>query len=400
MYKILILSHMYPNSINPTYGIFVHEQVRELIKQRYKVRVISPVPWAPIPVRWIKKKWRQYARVPQKEIKEGCEIYYPRYLSFPNRHFVEIQDFFYYWGIKKLVSKIYQDFKFELIHAHAVLPDGYGALLLRKQYKCPIVVTVHGVDIYSTINKNEKCRKSILNVLRKADKIIVVSSVFKKVVDRYVNKNNMLTINNGVACDKVFQRKSEMATAFEGKKVLLSVGSLIERKGHMVVLKAIVRIVKKVPNIIYIIAGDGPERRKLKEEVCKQKLSDKVIFLGNIHYEKVMEYMSLCNIFVLPSWNESFGLVYIEAMAHGKPVIGCHGEGVEDIVTDGDSGMLVNPQDVKCLEEALLKLLIDEKYAIQIGKKGKKVVARDFVLRKKVGEITGLYERLLKKLPT
>jgi len=399
MYKILILSHMYPNSINPTYGIFVHEQVRELIKQRYKVRVISPVPWAPIPVRWIKKKWHQYAQVPQKEIKEGCEVYHPRYLSFPNSHFVEMSGFFYYWGIKNLVNKIYQDFKFELIHAHAVLPDGYGALLLKKQYKCPIVVTVHGVDIYSTINKNEKCRRSILNVLKKADKIIVVSSVLKKLVGKYLNRQDIFVINNGIDLDRIFRRRSEMKANFGGKKILLSVGSLIERKGHIFVLKAMARIIGEVPNIVYLVVGDGPEQKKLKEEAHKLNLSDKVVFLGNICCEKVMEYMSICNIFVLPSWDESFGVVYIEAMAHGKPVIGCYGEGIEDIVTDGDSGILADPKDLKSLEKVILRLLTDEKFAIQIGKKGQEVVARDFVLSNKAKEIIRLYKRLFPKSP-
>ncbi len=159
--KILIISHMYPSAFNEITGIFVHQQVKELIKQGCQVEVICPVPATPFPIKYLSKKWRKYSEIPQNTRLEGVKIFYPRYLSFPRAFFFENSGKMMYRGIKKVVNNIYnKGFKFDLIHAHVALPDGYAGMKIAKKYKKPLVVTIHGQSFHTIIFRNIECKKN------------------------------------------------------------------------------------------------------------------------------------------------------------------------------------------------------------------------------------------------
>ncbi|MBP8961263.1 glycosyltransferase family 4 protein, partial [Patescibacteria group bacterium] len=115
---------MYPSSFDEAAGIFVHEQVKALIKKGVEVRVISPIPWTPFPINRIKGKWRKYSQVPSRAIWDDVEIFYSRYLAFPGAWFFASSGKRMHRGIKEMIERIYQEFPFDLIHAHVALPDG------------------------------------------------------------------------------------------------------------------------------------------------------------------------------------------------------------------------------------------------------------------------------------
>ncbi len=395
--KILVLSHLYPNSIHFTWGIFVSEQVKELAK-KVDVKVVAPVPWVPRQTRWVKKKWSEYAKIPQREMIDGIEVYHPRYCLFPRKFLYHLSGFQYYWGVKNVVDEIHRNFKFDLIHAHVAIPDGFGAICLKERYQCPTIVTIHGADIFATIKQNEACRKAVVSVLEKSDKVIVVSSLLKNLIKEYLHLNNLSVINNGITLEKVYLCHSDLKKQYNDKKIILTVGNLIERKGHVYALNAIAKIVNLYPDIIYLIIGEGPQKKNLTQTISKLGLSNYVVFLGNLPHEKVLEYMSIANVFVLPSWAEAFGMVYIEAMAHAIPVIGCVSEGIEDIVTHGESGYLVPVKNSVHIESAIEKLLGDEAFAERLGNEGKKVVYDHFDLNKKSAQIYKLYSETINKV--
>ena len=386
--NILVLSHMYPNKINPVYGIFVHEQVKELVRQGCEVRVISPVAWTPFPIKYLSAKWKAHSEIPLKQNWEGIEVYYPRYLSFPQDFLLGISGWLCYYGMKSLIFQIYKDFKFRLIHAHAMLPSGYTAMILRYKYNKPVVLTIHGVDAYFTIYKY---KKTATKILKGVNKIIAVSSVIKRILSNYIKPDKIAVINNGIPTEKIFFGKSTLKNKYLSKKVILSVGNLIEQKGHMHVLKALKKLAKKYQETIYLIIGIGPEEKKLRKYVVEYGLSQNVKFLGQIPHQKVMEYMSVCDMFVLSSWNEGFGVVYIEAMAHGKPVIACKGEGIEDVITDKETGLLVNSKDADSLVDAFDFLLSHPEKAQEIGEKGKRTVLENYTWSKNVQKNIEIY---------
>lgn len=179
--KILIISHMYPSLYNEMAGIFIRQQVRELLRQGCELKVVSPIPLVPFPMNKISSRWHKLAGIPWMTKDDGVEVYYPRYLAFPRAMLFELYGWFMYQGCKKIVSKIYNDFAFDLIHAHVALPDGYAALLLNRRYQVPLVVTIHGQDLQQTLHKNNFCKKALLKVFKQVDRVIAVSTKLKQI---------------------------------------------------------------------------------------------------------------------------------------------------------------------------------------------------------------------------
>ena len=395
--RVLILSHLYPNTMNSVRGIFVHEQVQELIRQGCEVRVVSPVPWSPIPLSWLLDNYRSLARIPHKALWYGVEVRYPRYRLFPRGYFFEYSGWLYYLGVRKAVKEIHREFSFDIIHAHIALPDGYGAFLLSKAYGKPFVVTIHGHDIRTTIHRNERCRRSILKVFEAASKVICVSTRLKnQCLQAYGRDGNKFeVVNNGVSPAKVFEGVNPLREKYRGKRILLTVGNLVKRKAHDYVIQALSKILETNPQVVYLIVGGGPEETALRQLVGSLGLDEHVGFCGQQENEVAMQYMALCDVFVMPSWNEPFGVVYLEAMASGKPVVACQGQGIEDVVVDGQTGLLVEPKDVKSLQAALLKLLSDREFAENMGERGKQMVLANFTWEKNAKKAMRIYEKVL-----
>lgn len=397
--RILVISHMYPSTFNEVNGIFVHQQVEELRGQGCEVKVISPVPWTPFPINYISKKWKKYSEIPQKMVWEGIEVYYPRFLSFPKALFFAPSGSRMYKGIKDTVAGIYKDFKFDIIHSHVALPDGYCGMLVAKEYKKPLVVTIHGKDFYKTIFRNEKCKGNIEKVICFSTKTIVVSNILKNIGKDNLNieKNKLNVIPNGIDLKKL--KTGNINDSFDeqyrNKRIFLSVGYLIMRKAHRYVIEALSKLILKYPNIIYLIGGDGPEENNLKKLAKKEGLEKLIKFFGRLNHQEVMRLMRSCDIFILPSWNEAFGVVYLEAMANGKPVIACRGEGIDGIIKDKETGILVKPKDVDSLVKAMDYLLSNLDEARDIGKRARKLVLKNYSWEKSAEKIIKVYQEVL-----
>jgi len=389
---------MYPSNFNEIGGIFVHQQVKELKKQGCEVIVISPVPWTPFPIKYLSQKWRKYSEIPKKEILDGIEIYYPRYLTFPRALFFTSSGKRMHWGIKKIVAKIYKNFKFDIIHAHVALPDGYAGMMLAKKYKKPLIVTIHGQDFYQTIYKNKKCKKNIEKVINFSKKTIVVSNQLKKIGEKKlkIESAKLVVVPNGIDLNDIHpQNENDFSDKYQNKKIILSVSYLIKRKGVDYNIKAIAKLIDKYPDIICLVIGDGEERKNLEELVQKMNLKKYVKFLGQLPHDEAMEYISICDIFSLPSWDEGFGIVYIEAMAHGKPAIACQGQGIEDVIKDKETGILVEPKNVNNLTKVIDFLLLNPKEAKEIGEMGQKIVLENYTWSQVVEKIINIYKNIL-----
>ena len=395
--KVLVISHMYPSTFNEIGGIFVHEQVKVLVSKGIKVQVVSPVPRTPFPINYLSSKWKKYSTVPEKTVYEGINIWYPRYLTFPRAWFFASSGQRMYLGIKDVVAKIYKEFQFDLIHAHVALPDGYAGMKVAQKYKKPLIVNIHGQDFQQTIFKNNKCKKNIEKIINFSEKTIVVSRKLKRIGKKYleINKDKIIVVPNGINREDIYTEKNKNIQDYKDKKVILSVSHLIKTKGIDLNIKAIAKLKSKYSNIIYLIIGKGDEKKKLKELVNKLNLQNMVKFIGEVSHHKVMEYMAVCDIFSLPSWNEGFGIVYLEAMAQGKPVIGCQGEGIEDFVENGKTGLLVKPKDVDSLVEALDFLLSHPIEAQEIGKRAGDLVLKNYTWGKNAERTIEVYREVL-----
>ncbi|HHV71637.1 MAG TPA: glycosyltransferase family 4 protein, partial [Clostridia bacterium] len=231
-------------------------------------------------------------------------------------------------------------------------------------------------------------------VITKADKVIYVSSYLKDFAYKELGTaGNWTIIFNGIAYPP-----PPVEVAKKEELVILSVANLIPRKGLDILIKAFSLVSKNSPSrAVLRIVGDGPERKKLQQLAEELELKEQVVLLGRKNHAEVNREMANCDIFCLPSWHEGFGVVYLEAMAYGKPVIGCKNQGINDLVVDGINGFLVGEGDVLGLANCLRELMINSDLRREIGRAGRDTVKERFTLAKEAADLKGLYSSLLVK---
>lgn len=338
--KVLYLSGMYPTQSYPQKGIFCHEQVKALKKIGIDVDVV--VPMTIYDKEYKARKWNY----------DGVEIQYIRFLKFPGTKGYEYIGKLLYFSL--LFSGI--DFKkYDVIHADAPLPAGDAALRLSKKYSIPFVVHGHGLDVFFDVSYKDapNCKKITEVCKRVYEQANAIAGVSQKVLNciqaRLDIRDKGYVVYNGVDTAK-FYPSSEKTK----EKYILSVGNLIALKGHDDTIKAFSKLVNSgITDIRLKIAGRGPLETELKELAEKLGISKYVDFLGYVPYERIAELMRNAILFCLPSWYEALGCVYLEAMASGIPAIGCYGNGIDEIITDGVDGFLVEEKNEQQLFEKL-----------------------------------------------
>jgi glycosyltransferase involved in cell wall biosynthesis len=395
--KILVLSHMFPNRANPHLGNQIYERAIAM-KRLFDVRIIAPVPWVPKLPRVINPYWR-YVDIPLKETIKGILVYHPRYFTFPGRFLYFIDALTYKLGIENLLISLYSKWKFDLIDAHQSFPDGYVATKIAQRLlaKPKVVITVHGADMFTP--SFPKMRKLIVAAgLNASDLVIAVS---KKIEDRarlLAPNARIITIPVGIKISKrIPALTAKTRKLFIGKFVILTVGNLIKRKGQIYLLQAVKQLSSKYKNIFCVVVGSGPELRGLRDFVARNRLEKHTLFTGAIPNLKAQSYFRACDILVLPSWNEALGIVYMEAMAYGKPVIGCRGEGAEELISNGKDGYLVRPRSVSQIAIHLEKLIKDPKLLKNMGEAANKKAAGAFRLNDRIKETENFFNALSEK---
>ncbi|MEK7067427.1 MAG: glycosyltransferase family 4 protein, partial [Patescibacteria group bacterium] len=213
--------------------------------------------------------------------------------------------------------------------------------------------------------------------------IIAANSYVAKLAGEIAADNKIAIVNPGV--DNRITHNAQRITQIkekynlQNKLVLLQVGRLVERKGVDKVLKALPQVWQECAELAYVIVGDGPALEKYKLLVTSYKLQNNVILITNASDDEVDYWYELGDIFIMPAREidgdfEGFGIVYLEANAHGKPVIAGDSGGVRDAVANGVNGILVNPTDVDEIAQAIIKLAKDEGLRKKLGERGREWV--------------------------
>ncbi|MDR3270733.1 MAG: glycosyltransferase, partial [Peptococcaceae bacterium] len=332
--RVLLLSHMYPNPVSPLSGIFVQQQAHALVRLGVRVTVVAPVPWTPAFLSG-RTKWGGYPALAEREMDGEIPVFRPRVLEFPGSRFFELYPWTYVRGMRSCVAEQMRR-GVDLIHAHVAHPDGAAAVRFGREFAVPVVVTIHGQDFAYTLKRSKMCKRSVIRTLQAARRVVLVSDKLRSAygleswggdLSKYRVIRNGFQSEMTEAADPAESERSDKREA--RSRVLLSVGFLRPDKGHAIVLRAFQAIAQEFPDVVYRIVGDGMERQRLEQLAADLGLSERVEFLGMLAHPLAMRQMAECDIFVMPSWNEAFGVVYLEAMAHGKPVIGTIGEGID-----------------------------------------------------------------------
>lgn len=370
--RVLVISFLYPSRKNEVLGIFVHQQAKALREAGIELKVISPVPFTPFPFSKIAKKWGEYANTPREDVIDGIEVRYPRFVSFPKGLFYERQGYLMFRGLKASLEKAISTEKYDIIHVHRAFPDGYATMLGIKNHRIPMVVTLHGMNMTSTIYRSSSCKKSIAKVFDKASVVVTNSNKQRSIAVKELGyQRKIVVIPNGVN-EQEIGKQSIGESASNVGRVVLSVSHLLPQKGIGENLIALSKLLPKYPDLLYVIIGEGSAGEHFKRFAKQLGVERDVLFLGRRSHKEVLQYMANCEIFSMPSWNEAFGVVYLEAMACGKPVIGGKGEGIEDVIEHKKDGLLVAPRNVDSLVSALDYLLEDQERAQKIGDAARK----------------------------
>ena len=253
------------------------------------------------------------------------------------------------------------DLKDSMIHAHHTWTAGYAAARLKEEYGIPFVVTGHGYDVYSLPFKDDEWREKIEYVLNTADHVITVSQSNLACIRKLDVSTPVTVIPNGFRSDLFYPRDAsecrKMLNLPQDKKIILTVGNLEPVKGQMHLVEAVQKIVRERKDILCVIVGAGKLRTALERQIRSLGLQDYVMLAGGKPHDEIPLWMNACDLFVLPSLRESFGIVQVEAMACGRPVVATRNGGSEEVVISDDYGLLVEPADPEDLAEKILVAL-------------------------------------------
>jgi phosphatidylinositol alpha-1,6-mannosyltransferase len=296
-----------------------------------------------------------------------------------------------------------------IVYVATAHPCAVICRLLRLVAHFDFTVTIHGHEVvYSSAGPRQRAKALLrplqVRAIASADRVFAVSEFTRRsLIEAGVDERKITIIYNGVDL-KDFDDTGKDARIVEelglaGKRIILTVARLDTHKGHDVVIKALPSILEKVPDAVYVIVGEGEMSLALHELTCKHGVRDRVVFTGLLPRADVLALLEACDVFVMASRiegssAEGFGIVFLEAGALSKPVVGGRAGGIPDAVEDGVSGLLVDPEDPGEVASAVTRILEDPDLAASLGRRGRERVEERFTWDAVVKRITDALDSL------
>lgn len=335
--KILHMAGWYPSRKNPVAGVFVREHVKATALYNDVVVLYSE---------GVDRGIRGFYQI-EDNIEDGILTLRLRHWKSP---IPKTTYFIYLWSMFRAFRKLVEEgFRADVIHAH-VYSAGVPAVLIGKRYGLPVVVTEHSSAFPRRLIRGfEKLKAKF--AFEWADIVCPVSEDLKRHIEAYGIQARFSVVPN-VVDTSLFTPGDRTPTGEGNRKRLLLVALLTPIKGVPYLLEALARLTEKRDDFVLDIVGDGPKRSDYEELARKLGLQDIVRFRGLKTKQEVVEFMRRCDIFVLPSLFETFGVVLVEALACGKPVIATDIGGPKEIITE-EVGKLVPSGDSESLAEAI-----------------------------------------------
>ena len=402
--KCLVVSAYYPLSRSDFAGSFVRDEACELVKNGVTVHVGR---WSHIS-QGIPAKTRVIDRVFVHDVRFKLADFLfslPDFFELPRPRLSRLKETGIMLSYSRGVEKLVRRHDVDLIHAHFAYPEGLVGLIAKKRTGRPLLVTLHGYDILVEPTVNYGCRldpeidRVVGKVLREADGVIAASSAtYNAALELGCSPAKLSLIPNAVDFRrfdlKVDKLRARKKLGLESDPIVFTLRAHEPQKGVEYLIRAIPLVLAEVPDAVFVIGGDGSLRRYHQSLADELGVSANVIFTGKIPDVELPYFYLACDVFVIPSLVEAFGLVTIEAMACGKPVIGTNVGGIPDTIIEGLTGFLVSPRDPSGLSEKIVLLLKSCQLRGEMGRAGKETVNRRFNMEERIKRIVRLYESL------
>lgn len=372
---VLTVTPFYPSDGDEVNGCFVSESLRAVEIQGTESTVIA--------VNTIYHPRRKpHPRFPADWI---------RYPQFPGNFGLSSAGLFLGSRLLRRVRQLHQRAPIHVIHAHAALPCGHAAAFLSRRLGIPFVVTIHGLDVFNRCFQDgiaaEWRRKASAYVYECASTAICISGRVRE----------LLTQGQGatIAADVVYNGTDPdffaPGAAGDAPQTILIVGNLLAGKGHELVLRAFARLKDSNPSLQCSIIGEGPDRARFAALAADLGIADAVHFWGRRTRAEVADAMRACSVFVLPSRYEGLGCVYLEAMACGKAVIACRGQGIDEIIVHEKNGWLIPVDGLEELVHGLQILLGNADLRTRIGQAARQTIVNSLTLSDQAKSLTKIY---------
>lgn len=381
--RILVLVHRFAD--NSPYSFYVHEQAKALRALGHDVRVIAPVAVLP-GQRWMRPAaWQVGRDTPKQAVVEGIPIYYPRFPALGNAGERLLGGRHVAWAAWPVARRLHAEQPFDLVHAHLLTMDGHAGLLLGQRLGIPVALTAHGTDVFRYFTGPPTKRNQ--DIVARADAVMAVSERLKEILLPY-RPQGIDVVRNGVDTAQIPKGTGA------GFGRLLTGGTLKARKCMHTTLDAFLSIAAEFPEATLTIFGEGPDRESLQQKIDVHDMGRRVQLTGNLPHPEVLRRMSESDAFLMPSYAEGFGVVYIEAMAGGCIAVGSLGEGIADTVADGENGFLVPAADAEALAAVTRRILRGGAEIDAIRQRGE-TTARAMTWAKNAEQATAVYRRML-----
>jgi len=356
--RILTFTSLFPNTQMPNFCVFVKYRMQAFADlPGREVRVVAPVPWFPrLPGGG---RWARWARVPCEEEQGGLRVAHPRYPLIPKIS-MHIHWLSLLVAALPVARRLRREFPFDLIDGHFVYPDGLAAVALGRMLGVPVVLSARGSDVnefsrYSTI------RPLVQLALRSADGLIAVCGALRdRMVELGTAPHRVAVVPNGVDAEVFAPVDREEARHRLGLprrgKIVVSVGSLIERKGQHVLVEAFGRLGDAEPSARLYIVGAGSFRPVVEAKIRELGLSDQVVLVGERPNGELRYWYSAADCSCLASSREGWANVIMESLACGTPVVATNVWGAPEILTTPEVGFLCR-RDPADLSEKLVAAL-------------------------------------------
>ncbi len=338
---------------------FVHAQVKAYAALGHKVRVIVPIAAG-------KQNWdgKRLSAPLQKREQDGVELFLLRYLSLSKYGESGFNSASAIRSLRGYLKAVLSGFAPDVIHAHTLGFDSEVGAWLKKNLHIPLVVTTHGGDTFEPFKEGKFSH--LKKYADQSNHLVCVSTLLKRRMEDCGVTTPMSVILNG------FHVKGASACEEKPPLSIVQAGYLIARKKADVTIRAVALLRKLHPNVTLDIVGSGSELSRFQALCGELGVLDSVYFRGFLPNSETLNAMAKSRFFIMPSVNEGFGIVYLEAMASGCITIGTEGEGIADLIVSGENGFLVPPDDPEAIVQAVKWCLDHPAEASAIAERGRK----------------------------
>jgi N-acetyl-alpha-D-glucosaminyl L-malate synthase BshA len=303
----------------------------------------------------------------------------------------------YTLSLASAMSEVASRYGLDILHVHYAIPHAASAFLAREMIgpeRLKIITTLHGTDI-TLVGQEPSFFPITRFLIERSDAVTAVSRFLKDETVRVFGVQRPIDVIPNFIDTRVFHpREDPRQRAYFAKpeeRILLHASNFRKVKNVATVVEVFAQVVAEVPSRLLFV-GDGPEVRPVRERVETLHLADKVRFLGQV--ENIERILPLADLMLLPSLHESFGLIALESMSCGTPVIATDVGGTAEFIDSGHNSFLCDPHDVRAMSQIAVRLLKDPAFRQHVAEEGRRDAVEKFGARCVLKQYLALYDRV------